>query len=329
MNMETTNSFIKSLKEGYDAIPYLQGSQAAKVMVADSIKSTGCKPEDVLTMLCSTMGKSITLNDAEWKSVCEKTIKNGGLMGKNLEVFKSSLKNKLSYEDMFKTAAMCCGKNPEALKSEIYLNKVGWDNVLVKLLGKKNETKVEKKSKEIAVAKEIKKENAVMRKESKGEKKSSIKSSGVDYRAIAIIGIKDGVRKEWNSYKACELETGAGHGTVSQYFSGKVKSVKGWKLYKKGEEPKVEVKKALAVEKTAKVSKEHKVKKHTNKKAILQIRITKNGKEKVVRSFNSITEAANATGICYPSISKCSRGVKGYGHAGGFIWKTKSAEAAA
>lgn len=320
MNMETSNSFIKSLKEGYDAIPYLQGSQAAKKMVADSIISNGCNPAEVLSMLCSTMGISSTLNDADWKKVCETAIKNGGLMGKNLEVFKSSLKNKLSYEDMFKTAAMCCGKNPEALKSEIYLNKVGWDNVLVKLLGKKNETKVEKKSKEIAVAKEVKKENAMMRKETEVEKKSSIKSSGVDSRAIAIIGIKDGVRKEWNSFKACELETGAGHGTVSQFFSGKVKSVKGWTLYKKGEEPKVEGKKAV------KERKENKRKK-INKKPILQVRITKTGKEKVMKSFKSITEAANVTGINHSSISKAISGT--YGSAGGFIWKTKSAEAAA
>lgn len=338
--MKTFNStnFIKSLREGYNAIPYLQGSLAAKKLVADSIISNGCNPSEVLSTLCSTMGISSTFNDAEWKTVCETAIKNGGLMGKNLEIIKSSLKNKLSYEEMFKTAAMCCGKNPEDLKSEICLNKIGWDNVLVKFLGKKDETKVEKKSKEVAVAKEVKEEKAMMRKETKVEKKSSIKSSKKDSRSMPITLINEvtGEIKTWESYKACEVELHndpkRGHGTVSQLVRADSdgRHICGvWKLYKKGEESKVEVKKAPTAEKTAKESKEHEVKKHTKKKAVLQIHITKTGKEKVVRTFNSITEAANATGICHSSISRCANGAKGYGNAGGFIWKADSAEAGA
>ena len=46
MQTFNSNNFIKSLKERYDAIPYIQGDGAAKVMVADSIKSNGFNPED-------------------------------------------------------------------------------------------------------------------------------------------------------------------------------------------------------------------------------------------------------------------------------------------
>ena len=66
----------------------------------------------------------------------------------------------------------------------------------------------------------------------KAEANSSIKTSKKDPRGIAIIGTKDGDTKKWNSFKECEVDLGAGHGTVSQFFSGKMKSVKGWILEK-------------------------------------------------------------------------------------------------
>lgn len=304
MSTFNSNNFIKSLKKGYEGITYIGGEDASKAMVGRSIKSTGFESGDVLSFIYSTMGLSNTLNEAEWKKVIDRAIKNGDLVGKNLEHFKKALKGKLSYEEMFNLAASCCGENAEALKNELCLNQIGWDNIVKTLIGKKEGVKETKKEEPIKEA-----------------KKSSIKSSSVDSRAIAIIGIKDDVRKEWNSFRACEVETGAGHGTVSQYFSGKVKSVKGWKLYKKGEEPKIKI------EKKGKERKEHKVKQLNNKKAIIQIRITKTGKEKVVRRFNSITEAANATGINHSSISKAISGI--YNSAGGCKWREKSAEAAA
>ena len=61
---------------------------------------------------------------------------------------------------------------------------------------------------------------------------TSIKTSKKDPRSIAIIGTKDGDTRKWNSFKECEVDLGAGHGTVSQFFSGKMKSVKGWILEK-------------------------------------------------------------------------------------------------
>lgn len=303
------NNFIKSLKEGYDAIPYIQGDQAAKIMVANAIKSTGSAPEDVLSFILNTMRHSCTLSESEWKMVIDTAIKRGDLMGKMLENSKNVLKGKLSNEEMFNFAASCCGANADSLKAELYLNNVGWKTAIDTLIGKNNgvkrvEAKVEKKSKKTEKKVEVK---AVK------EKKSSIKSSSKnDPRSIAIIGIKGRVRKEWNSYKACEDETGAGHGTVSQYFSGKVKSVKGWTLYKKGEEPKE--KKAVK-----------RANKSSRKMSILQVRLTKTGKEKVMGKFNSITEAANATGIKHSSISKAISGT--YNTAGGCKWRKAYGEA--
>lgn len=319
MSMETFvfNNFIKSLKKEYDVIPYIQGNQAAKDMVANAIKSTGYAPEDVFSCLISTMGHSNTLSDSEWKMVIDKAIKRGDLMGKMLENYRIVLKGKLSSEEMFNLAASCCGANADSLKAELYLDKAGWKTAIEALLHKnggvkEDKAKVEKKEAikdEKMSKKSEKKVDAKVVKEKKSSTKSSSKK---DPRSISIIGIKAGVRKEWNSYRACEDETGAGHGTVSQYFSGKVKSVKGWTLYKKGEEPKEkkEAKRGM---------------KSSRKMPILQIRLTKTGKEKVIRTFNSITEAANATGIKHSSISKAIKGT--YNTAGGCMWRKKAAEA--
>ena len=66
----------------------------------------------------------------------------------------------------------------------------------------------------------------------KSETKPSIKSPKKDPRCIAIVGTKGGETKRWNSFRACERDLGVGFGCVSQFFSGKMKSVKGWKLEK-------------------------------------------------------------------------------------------------
>lgn len=311
------NNFIKSLKEEYDAIPYIQGDQAAKVMVANAIKSTGSAPEDVLSFILSSMGYSCTFSESEWKEVIDSAIKRGDLMGKMLENSKNVLKGKLSNEEMFHFAASCCGVNADSFKAELYLNKVGWKTAIETIIGNNDgikgvKAKVEKKD---AIKEEKKSKNTEKQVKVKPvkEKESFIKSSSKnDSRSIAIIGIKGRVSKEWNSYKACEDETGAGHGTVSQYFSGKVKSVKGWTLYKKGEEPKERKEVKIA-------------KKSSRKMPILQVRINKTGKEKVMGKFNSITEAANATGIKHSSISKAISGT--YNTAGGCKWRKAYGEA--
>lgn len=68
------------------------------------------------------------------------------------------------------------------------------------------------------------------------ETKPSIKSQKKVPRSIAIVGTKDGETKRWSSFRECEREVGAGYGSVSQFFSGKMKSVKGWIITKEGEE---------------------------------------------------------------------------------------------
>ena len=65
MQTFNSNKFIKSLKENYDAIPYIQGDGAAKVMVADSIKSNGFQPEDAYSFISKEMGLSSTLSEGE------------------------------------------------------------------------------------------------------------------------------------------------------------------------------------------------------------------------------------------------------------------------
>ena len=63
--MFNSSYFIKALKESYDAVPYIQGDQAAKVMVADAIKSHKFNPADVLSFICSELGNpSVKLDKA-------------------------------------------------------------------------------------------------------------------------------------------------------------------------------------------------------------------------------------------------------------------------
>lgn len=68
-----------------------------------------------------------------------------------------------------------------------------------------------------------------------GKVKTPIKTHNKEPRSIPIIGTKDGETKRWSSFRECERELGAGFGSVSQFFSGKMKSVKGWTLTKVGE----------------------------------------------------------------------------------------------
>ena len=59
IDMTTTfnaNNFIKSFKEGYEAVANHQGDQAAKVLVVDSIKANRFNPEEALAYICDKMG---------------------------------------------------------------------------------------------------------------------------------------------------------------------------------------------------------------------------------------------------------------------------------
>lgn len=56
-----------------------------------------------------------------------------------------------------------------------------------------------------------------------------------DPRSRVIIGTKGGETRRWNSFRECEKDIGVSPGTASQVVSGKMKSAKGWKLYKEGE----------------------------------------------------------------------------------------------
>ena len=65
--------------------------------------------------------------------------------------------------------------------------------------------------------------------------KPSDQTKKKDPRRVAIIGTKGGDTRRWNSYRQCEEDLygpGKGHGVVSQFFSGKMKTVKGWILKK-------------------------------------------------------------------------------------------------
>ena len=306
--MFNSTNFIKALKESYDAVPYIQGDQAAKVMVADAIKSHKFNPVDVLSFICSELGNpSVKLDKAGWKDIIKKAIKRGGLVGKCLEACASVLKgkDKVSNEDLFSAVVSACGENPELLMSELYLNKVGWMKVadtLVKTKGE--ETVVTSVSKEAVET--VKVETKAGKKAAKKVKKS-IKVTKVDPRSKSIILIKDGVKKEWASYRECEKELGAGHGTVSQHLSGKLKSVKGWVLYKEEEVTPVESKK------------------RSKSKGVVQMKKDKDGRLVVVSTYGSLTEASKATGVSHSGISKTCSGT--YQSAGGYVWK--HAEAAA
>ena len=144
MQTFNSNNFIKSLKERYDAIPYIQGDSAAKVMVADSIKSNGFNPEDAYSFISKKMGLSSTLSDGEWKKLIDAAIKRCDFFGQSLKEFKESLKGKLSYQEMFNLAAACCGINPTLLTQELCLNKIDWTKVVETLIKTPIDSKVEK-----------------------------------------------------------------------------------------------------------------------------------------------------------------------------------------
>lgn len=310
--MKTFNSskFIKALKESYDAIPVLQGDGAAKVLVADSIKSNGYNPEDVFSYIYSQVAPTSTLSDADWKKVVETAIKNGGALGKNLEVYKTALKGKLNNEAMFNLAASCCGVNPVLLRQELCLNQISWTRVLETLI------KTSGASKEVEKEESVMEKPVAVKKAKKVEKKaSSIKTTKLDPRSksITLVNVKTGKVKTWSSYRACEKELygdgNKGRGVVSQLLNPKkgLKNLRGgWTL------PKVENNQVAA----------HKL---SAKRAVSQMKRDKRGNLKVVKTYASITEAAKATGIPHSSISKSTTGT--YQTAGGYVWK--AAEAAA
>ena len=302
IDMTTTfnaNNFIKSFKEGYEAIANHQGDQAAKVQVGDAIKATGFNPDVVLAYICDKMGNpSIKLSNDEWKDITKRAIKNGDFVGKCLEVCAAVEKGgkKVSYEDLFSEVVSRCGVDPNPLLQELYLNNLGWEKVADTLV--KTEVETETTKSEVT-----KTEKVVVKK----EKKSSIKTPRLDPRSKSVILIKDGVKKEWASYSVCEKEIGVGHGIISQLVSGKVKKANGWSLWK--EESKTPVK-------------SHK---HPRNKAVRQYGVDKDG-HKVDRIWSSITEASKATGISHSGISKTVTGT--YQSAGGYKWE-KTNEAAA
>lgn len=328
-----SNKFIKSLKERYDAIPYIQGDGAAKVMVADSIKSNGFQPVDAYSFISKEMGLSSTLSEGEWKILIDAAIKRCDFFGQSLKEFKESLKGKLSYQEMFNLAAACCGINPALLTQELCLNKIDWTKVVETLIKAPAASKEEKVVETPAV-----KSVAVKKPQKKVEKKSSASktSKGIHTpKSITLVCEKTGEVKTWPSYRACEKELYGdpkkGHGTVCQLLNPK-KGLKhlpgGWALPKEEKVVKAPAKKAAATKETKnKVVKKTLVKaqRSSTKRPVCQMRLDKKGNLKVVKTFPSITEAANATGINHTSISKSVSGT--YQSAGGYIWK--SAETAA
>lgn len=325
-----SNNFIKSLRERYDAIPYIQGDGAAKVMVADSIKSNGFNPEDAYSFISKEMGLSSTLSDGEWKKIIEAAIKRGGFFGQSLKEYKDSLNGKLNYQEMFNLAAACCGINPTLLSLELTLNKLNWTKVVETLIKTPVDSKVEK-----VVETPVEKTPAIKEPKKKVMKKSSaIKTSkGIHMcKSITLVCEKTGEVKTWPSYRACEKELYGdpkkGHGTVSQLLNPK-KGLKhlpgGWALPKEEKVVKAPAKKSAAIKETKKVKTLVKAQKSSTKHPVCQMRMDKKGNLKVVKIFPSITEASRATGINHTSISKSVTGT--YQSAGGYIWK--SAEAAA
>lgn len=313
------SSFINSLRRGYESIPYIQGNDAAQKMVADSIKSNGFNAKDVLTYISKEMNLSNTLNENEWKAIIDSAIKLGYPVAGSLKAYKPVLKGKLSNEGMFNLAATASGMDADALRMELLLNQYGWKKAVETLVNSSKGAAKEKAVKKVVAetAKTVEKKAATK----KEEHKSSIKSDKKNPRCVAIIGIKDGDRREWDSFRACELDLNAGHGTVSQFFSGKVKRVKGWTIYKKGEEPKVKAPKSTKTSESkkkvaAKTSKSKKVAAmtHPNHKAVIQL--LPNGRQK---KWESLTAASKGTGISHSSISKAVSGT--YQSAGGYLWK--------
>ena len=232
MQTFNSNNFIKSLKERYDAIPYIQGDGAAKVMVADSIKSNGFNPEDAYSFISKEMGLSSTLSDGEWKKIIDAAIKRCDFFGQSLKEFKESLKGKLSYQEMFNLAAACCGINPTLLTQELCLNKIDWTKVVETLIKAPAASKVET----LAVKPTAIKEHKKVEKKTPATKTSK----GTHMRKpITLVCERSGEVKTWPSYRACEKELYGdpkkGHGTVSQLLNPK-KGLKhlpgGWTLPK-------------------------------------------------------------------------------------------------
>lgn len=332
MQTFNSNKFIKSLKENYDAIPYIQGDGAAKVMVADSIKSNGFQPEDAYSFISKEMGLPCTLSEGDWKKLIDAAIKRCDFFGQTLKEFKESLKGKLSYQEMFNLAAACCGINPTLLTQELCLNKIDWTKVVETLIKTPVDSKVEKVMETPAVKPTAIKEHKKVEKKTLATKTSK----GTHMcKPITLVCERTGEVKTWPSYRACEKELYSdpkkGHGTVSQLLNPK-KGLKhlpgGWALPKDEKVVKAPAKKTAAIKETkSKVVKKTLVKaqRSSTKHPVCQLRIDKKGNLKVVKTFPSITEAANATGINHTSISKSVTGT--YQSAGGYIWK--SAEAAA
>lgn len=314
--MFNSTNFIKALKESYDSVPYIQGDQAAKVMVADAIKSHKFNPADVLSFICSELGNpSVKLDKAGWKDIIKKAIKRGGLVGKCLEACAGVLKgkDKVSNEDLFSAVVSACGENPELLMSELYLNKVGWMKVADTLVKTKGEETVETSvSKEVLETAKV--ETKATKKTAKKAKKS-IKVTKVDPRSksITLFNEKTEDMKTWPSYRACEKELYGekkGHGMVSQLLDPKkgLKHLKGgWVLPKEEEVTPVESKK------------------RSKSKGVVQMKKDKDGRLVVVSTYGSLTEASKATGVSHSGISKTCSGT--YQSAGGYVWTY--AEAAA
>lgn len=314
--MFNSTNFIKALKENYDAVPYIQGDQAAKVMVADAIKSHKFNPADVLSFICSELGNpSVKLGKDDWKDIIKKAIKRGGLVGKCLEACAGVLKgkDKVSNEELFSAVVSACGENPELLMSELYLNKVGWMKVADTLVKTKGEETVETSaSKETSESAKV--ETKTGKKAAKKAKKS-IKVSKMDPRSksITLFNEKTEKMKTWPSYRACEKELYGekkGHGMVSQLLDPKkgLKHLKGgWVLLKEEVVAPVESKK------------------RSKSKGVVQMKKDKDGRLLVVSTYGSLTEASKATGVSHSGISKTCSGI--YQSAGGYVWK--HAEAAA
>ena len=172
-----SKDFIKTFKEGYEAIPNHQGNQAAKVLVADAIKAHKFHPEDVLYYICDKMGINLygELSNEEWKAIFNLAIKRNDLVGKCLEVCTTVEKGskKVSYKDLFSTVVSRCGGIPNLLLQELYLNKVGWNKVADTLV--KTEVETETTKSEVA-----KTEKVVVKK----EEKSSIKTTNDPHKLL-------------------------------------------------------------------------------------------------------------------------------------------------
>ena len=314
--MFNSTNFIKALKESYDAVPYIQGDQAAKVMVADAIKSHKFNPADVLSFICSELGNpSVKLDKADWKDIIKKAIKRGGLVGKCLEACAGVLKgkNKVSAEDLFYSVVSACGENPDYLKMELYLDQTGWMRGVDTLVKVEVEETVETAVSEVAV--ETAKVETKAGKKAAKKAKKSIKVTKVDPRSksITLFNEKTEELKTWPSYLACEKELYGekkGHGMVSQLLNPKkgLKHLKGgWVLPKEEEATPVESMK------------------RSKSKGVIQMKKDKDGRLVVVSTYGSLTEAAKATGVSHSGISKTCSGT--YQSAGGYVWK--HAEAAA